>query len=246
MTMPIAAGQLYGIGLGPGDPELLTVKAVRLLQAAPIVAYFAKSGRNGNARSIAERWMRPSCQEVLLAYPVTTEIPFDDPAYVAKIGGFYQDSAETIAGHLALGCDVALLCEGDPFFYGSFMHIYVRLKTRFSVTVVPGVTGMSGCWTTAGAPITWGDDVLTVLPGTLPEATLTQRLAASDAAVVMKLGQNFPKVRNAIRAAGLMERAVYVERGTMTHEIVMPLKDKADSEAPYFAMVLVPGNGRRP
>jgi precorrin-2/cobalt-factor-2 C20-methyltransferase len=246
MTVPIAAGQLYGIGLGPGDPELLTVKAVRLLQAAPIVAYFAKAGRNGNARSIAERWMRSSSEEMRLAYPVTTEIPFDDPAYVARIGGFYQDSAETIAARLAQGSDVALLCEGDPFFYGSFMHIYVRLRSRFSVTVVPGVTGMSGCWTTAGTPITWGDDVLTVLPGTLSEANLTQRLAASDAAVVMKLGQNFSKVRNAIRAAGLMERAVYVERGTMTHEIVMPLRDKADSEAPYFAMVLVPGNGRRP
>jgi precorrin-2/cobalt-factor-2 C20-methyltransferase len=246
MTMSSAAGQLFGIGLGPGDPELLTVKAVRLLQAAPIVAYFAKSGRRGNARTIADRWISASCEEVQLPYPITTEIPFKDPAYVARIACFYQDSAATIATHLERGRDVALLCEGDPFFYGSFMHIYVRLRTRFSVTVVPGVTGMSGCWTTAGAPITWGDDVLTVLPGTLSEPTLTERLAASDAAVVMKLGQNFLKVRNAILAAGLMERAIYVERGTMAREIVMPLKDKTDSEAPYFAMVLVPGNGRRP
>jgi precorrin-2/cobalt-factor-2 C20-methyltransferase len=246
MTMSIAAGQLYGIGLGPGDPELLTVKAVRLLQAAPIVAYFAKSGRRGNARTIADRWISASCEEVQLPYPITTEIPFKDPVYVTRVAGFYQDSAQTIATHLERGSDVALLCEGDPFFYGSFMHIYVRLKARFSVTVVPGVTGMSGCWTTAGAPITWGDDVLTVLPGTLPEATLTERLSASDAAVVMKLGQNFLKVRNAIRAAGLMERAIYVERGTMTREIVMPLKDNTSDEAPYFAMVLVPGNGRRP
>jgi precorrin-2/cobalt-factor-2 C20-methyltransferase len=246
MTMSIAAGQLYGIGLGPGDPELLTVKAVRLLQAAPIVAYFAKSGRRGNARTIADRWISASCEEVQLPYPITTEIPFKDPAYVAQVAGFYQDSAQTIASHLERGRDVALLCEGDPFFYGSFMHIYVRLRARFSVTVVPGVTGMSGCWTTAGAPITWGDDVLTVLPGTLSEATLTERLSVSDAAVVMKLGQNFLKVCNAIRAAGLMERAIYVERGTMAREIVMPLKDNTSMEAPYFAMVLVPGNGRRP
>jgi len=244
--MSIANGQLYGIGLGPGDPELLTVKAVRLLQAAPVVAYFAKSGRRGNARTIADRWISEHCEEVQLLYPITTEIPFEDPAYVARIAGFYEDSAKAIASHLERGSDVALLCEGDPFFYGSFMHIYVRLRARFAVTVVPGVTGMSGCWTTAGAPITWGDDVLTVLPGTLPEAILTERLTGSDAAVVMKLGRNFLKVRNAILAAGLMERAIYVERGTMTREIVMPLRDKINSEAPYFAMVLVPGNGRRP
>jgi precorrin-2/cobalt-factor-2 C20-methyltransferase len=245
MTASITNGRLYGIGLGPGDPELLTVKAVRLLQAAPVVAYFAKSGRRGNARTIADRWMSEPCEELQLFYPVTTELPFTDPAYVAQIGGFYKSAAEAIAAHLVRGSDVALLCEGDPFFYGSFMHIYVRLKDRFAVTVVPGVTGMSGCWTTAGTPITWGDDVLTVLPGTLSEATLRRRLTESDAAVVMKLGHNFSKVRHAVVAAGLMDRAIYVERGTMTREIVMPLKDKVNNEAPYFAMVLVPGNGRR-
>jgi precorrin-2/cobalt-factor-2 C20-methyltransferase len=246
MTPGIAHGKLYGIGLGPGDPELLTLKAVRLLQTAPVVAYFAKQGRPGNARTIADQWIDASREELPLRYPLTTEIAFTDPAYVASIGGFYQDAAAAIAAHLERGSDVALLCEGDPFFYGSFMHIYVRLKQRFAVTVVPGVTGMSGCWTTAGAPITWGDDILTVLPGTLPRAALIERLASSDAAVVMKLGQNFPKVRDAVLAAGLMERAIYVERGTMASEIVMPLKDKLNGEAPYFAMVLVPGHGRRP
>ena len=245
MKPSLTNGRLYGIGLGPGDPELLTVKAVRLLQAAPVVAYFAKSGRRGNARTIADRWMSEPCEELQLSYPITTELPFTDPAYIDRIGGFYQRAAEAVAAHLVRGSDVALLCEGDPFFYGSFMHIYVRLKDRFAVTVVPGVTGMSGCWTTAGTPITWGDDVLTVLPGTLSEAALKKRLIESDAAVVMKLGHNFSKVRHAVLAAGLMDRAIYVERGTMTSEIVMPLKDKTNNEAPYFAMVLVPGNGRR-
>jgi precorrin-2/cobalt-factor-2 C20-methyltransferase len=245
MTSP-ANGRLYGIGLGPGDPELVTMKAVRLLQAAPVVAYFAKAGRRGNARAIVEQWISASCEEIQLSYPVTTEIPSKDPVYISKTAEFYKDSAEAIATRLASGNDVALLCEGDPFFYGSFMHLYVRLKTRFAVTVIPGITGMSGCWTSAGAPITWGDDILTVLPGTLPEATLTQRLAASDAAVVMKLGQNFTKVRNAVRAAGLMDRAIYVERGTTASELVMPLKEKSNDEAPYFAMVLVPATVRAP
>jgi precorrin-2/cobalt-factor-2 C20-methyltransferase len=246
MTAAFPTGRLYGIGLGPGDPELLTVKAVRHLQAAAVVAYFAKAGRRGNARAIADQWISASSAELPLYYPVTTELPFAEPAYITALGGFYADSAETIATHLLAGRDVALLCEGDPFFYGSFMHIFIRLKERFAVTVVPGVTGMSGCWTTAGAPITWGDDVLTVLPGTLSAAVLTKRLRESDAAVVMKLGSNFAKVRDAIRDAGLIERAIYVERGTMAAEIVMPLKDHTGNEAPYFAMVLVPGNGRRP
>jgi precorrin-2/cobalt-factor-2 C20-methyltransferase len=177
---------------------------------------------------------------------VTTEIHFGDPAYVDQLRAFYDEASERIGAHLAAGRDVALLCEGDPMFYGSFMHLYVRLRGRYDVCVCPGVTGMSGCWTAAGEPITWGDDVLTVLPGTLPQDALAARLAETDAAVIMKLGHNFPKVRAALAQAGLVERAIYVERGTMEGERIMRLADKADDEAPYFSIVLVPGRGRRP
>lgn len=246
MSAEIARGRLLGIGLGPGDPELLTVKAVRLLQGAPVVAYFAKAGRRGHARLIADSWMPAACEEMPLHYPLTTEKHFSDPAYLAAMGDFYRVAAQAIAAHLRAGRDVALLCEGDPLFYGSFMHLYMRLRADFDVTIVPGVSGMSGCWTAAGAPMTWGDDVLTVLPGTLAAAALAQKLAGSDAVVVMKIGRNFAKVRAAIEAAGLLERAIYVERGTMSNEIVMPLKDKLDTAAPYFSLVLVPGDGRRP
>lgn len=242
----MSPGRLLGVGLGPGDPELLTVKAVRALEAAPVVSYFAKAGRRGHARTIADPWIPAGVEEEPLHYPVTVEIPFDHPDYVAALSGFYAAAAERLAVHLAAGRDVALLCEGDPLFYGSFMHLYVRLRDRFACTVVPGVTGMSGCWTAAGEPMTWGDDVLTVVPGTLAAAPLAARLAAADAAVVMKLGRNLPKVRTALAAAGLLERALYVERGTMAAEIVMRLADKPDDAAPYFAMVLVPGRGRRP
>ena len=243
MTVP---GTLLGIGLGPGDPELVTVKAVRALEDAPVVAYFAKAGRCGYARGIAARWMPKSCVELPLHYPVTVEIPFDHPAYVEQLATFYAAASDQIAAHLLEGRDVALLCEGDPFFYGSFMHLYIRLRDRFRTRVVPGVTGMSGCWTASGEPITWGDDVLTVLPGTLPAATLRDRLAGADAVVIMKLGQNLPKVRAALEATGHADRAVYVERGTMEEQIVLPLAQKTDDEAPYFAVVLVPGQGRRP
>ena len=241
-----APGRLIGLGLGPGDPELLTVKAVRALERAPVVSYFAKRGRRGVARGIADRWIPAGAEELPLHYPVTTEIPFDHPDYAALLSGFYAEAAEALGARLAAGRDVALLCEGDPLFYGSFMHLYVRLRDRFPCAIVPGVTGMSGCWTAAGEPMTWGDDVLTVVPGTLDAPALRARLAAADAAVVMKLGRHLPKVRAALDAAGLLERAVYVERGTMEAERVMRLADKPDDEAPYFSLVLVPGRGRRP
>lgn len=244
--MKLLAGRLCGIGLGPGDPDLLTVKAVRLLECAPVVSYFAKEGRCGVARTIADKWLSPDHRDVPLRYPVTTEIPFDHPDYVAQLGAFYAEAADLLSSHLSAGHDVALLCEGDPLFYGSFMHLYVRLRDRFEVTIVPGVSGMSGCWTAAGAPMTWGDDVLTVLPGTLDAGTLRDRMATTDAIVVMKLGQNLSKVRAALAATGLLERAIYVERGTMAGEVVMPLAEKIDDVAPYFAVVLVPGHGRRP
>jgi precorrin-2/cobalt-factor-2 C20-methyltransferase len=245
MTAP-GMGRLYGVGLGPGDPELLTVKAVRLIQAAPVVAYFAKAGRRGNARKIVDRWLLASCEELPLFYPVTTEIPFDDPCYAALLAAFYEASAEALAAHLLAGRDVALLSEGDPLFYGSFIHLFVRLQARFPVIIVPGVTAMSGCLASSRTPVAWGDDVLTVLPGTLSAAALAERLKGCNAAAIMKIGRNLAKVRAALVAAGLLDRAVYVERATMEDEIVLPLAQKTDDAAPYFAMVIVGGAGRRP
>ncbi len=240
-------GRLHGVGLGPGDPELVTVKAARLIGEAQVIAYFAKEGRPSNARRIADRWIKPGTAELALAYPVTTEIPFDDPAYARALRPFYDKAAKSIAAELMGGRDVALICEGDPLFYGSFMHIHARLKDRHPVGISPGITGMSGCWTAAQTPMSWGDDVLTVLPpAPLPGKELARRLAATDAAVVMKLGHNLPKVRAALIEAGLAERAIYVERGTMAEERILPLAEKRDDDAPYFALILVPGQGRRP
>ena len=246
MTRRLDGGRLYGIGVGPGDPELLTVKAVRLLQAAPVVGYFAKAGRRGNARAIADRWMRGGAEELPLYYPMTTEHAFDSPVYVSALVAFYADAVAAIAAHLDAGRDVALLSEGDPLFYGSFMHLFVRLRSRYPVTLVPGVTGMAGCWAAAAEPMTWGDDTLLVVPGTLPLPALIARLRSAEALVIMKLGRNFAKVRFAVQEAGLLARAIYVERGTMDGEIVMKLAEKTDDVAPYFSLVLIPGAGRRP
>ncbi len=246
-SAPVVAGTLHGIGVGPGDPELMTMRAVRLIREARVIAYFAKKGRRGHARTIVDPWIEASCEELPLYYPMTTEVHFGEAAYRREVGAFYDEAAEKISLRLEAGDDIALLCEGDPLFYGSFMHVFERLKQNARISICPGVTGMSGCWAAARAPITWGDDVLTVLPGTLDEDALTARLSATDAAVIMKLGSNFAKVRRAIETAGLLDRAIYVERGTMQGERILPLRETAkDHAAPYFSLICVPGRGRRP
>lgn len=238
-------GTLYGIGVGPGDVRLLTLRAVGLVRSVDVVAFFAKRGQQGNARRIVDPLVSADRTELRLEYPVTEELPADGLPYQQQIGAFYRDSQERLAALLKAGASVGLLAEGDPFFYGSFMHMWRRLAPLFPVEVVPGVTGMSGCWTRAGTPITWGDDTLTVLPGTLPEADLTARLKATDAAVIMKVGRNLAKVRRAVESAGVMSRAVYVERGTMPGERIQPLSACTDQRGPYFGMILIPGNGRQ-
>ena len=234
-------GRLIGVGVGPGDPGLLTLRAIDALRKADVVAHFAKVGNASNARTIVEGHLPAGVEELPLRYPVTTEIPKEDAAYRDAIRNFYDSSAEAVAAHLDAGRTVAVLSEGDPLFYGSYMHLHVRLSTRYPTEVVAGVTGMSGCWSSIGVPMTQGDDVFTVLPGTLPEYELERRLADANAAVVMKLGRHLAKVRRALGRAGRLDRAIYVERGTMANASVMMLTDKLDGDAPYFAIVLVPG-----
>jgi precorrin-2/cobalt-factor-2 C20-methyltransferase len=241
------SGRLFGVGLGPGNPDYMTIRARTVLETADRLVHFCKHGRRGNARTIADAVVGADPdREIALIYPVTTEIPADHPDYVSDIGTFYEVSTERLLVEIESGSTVAVLCEGDPFFYGSFMHLWRRLKDRVPIEVIPAVTGMSGAWTRAGTPITWGDDVLTVVPGTLCQDELVRRLSGTDAAVVMKLGRNLGKVRAALIATGLLERAVYVERATMTTERIVPFAALPDGEeAPYFSLIIVPGQGRR-
>ena len=239
------AGTLYGIGVGPGDVRYLTLRAAGLVRAVDVVAFFAKRGLQGNARRIVTPLLASGQAEARLEYPMTEEAPAESADYQREIGAFYRDAAVRLAGLLRAGKSVGLLAEGDPFFYGSFMHMWRRLAADFPVEVVPGVTGMSGCWTRARTPITWGDDMLAVLPGTLGESALIERLRLTDAAVIMKVGRNLAKVRRAVEQAGLLARAIYVERGTMADERILPLADCTEGRGAYFGMVLIPGEGRR-
>ena len=238
-------GKIICTGLGPGDPELMSVRAFRLVQSARQVAYFRKAGRAGQARRSVEGLLHSEAVEYPMEYPVTTEMPFDSPDYDAALSGFYDDWSARLLD-LSQGGDVIVLCEGDPFFYGSFMHIYNRLRGKVEVEIIPGITGMSGCWTASGQPITWGDDVLSVLMGTLPEADLARHMTQADAIVVMKTGRNLGKIRAALTSAGRLDQAWLVEQGTMADQRITRLADHDDDICGYFSIVLVHGHGRRP
>ena len=239
--MMTSKGRLFGLGVGPGDPELMTVKAVRLVQSCPVVAYLAAKGKKGNALTIIESYLKPTQTMLPLIYPVTTEKLPAHLNYETLVSDFYDQSAEEVAAHLDAGRDVAVICEGDPFFYGSFMYLHDRLAARYETEVVPGVCSILGAASVLGAPLVYRNQTLTVLSGVLPEEELKRRLADSDAAAIMKLGTNFPKVRKVVTDLGLADRALYVERATMKNERILPLAEVDPTSAPYFSIVLVPG-----
>jgi len=234
-------GRLFGLGVGPGDPELITVKALNRLRAAPVVAYPSAQGRKGHALTITEGYLRPEQILLPMVFPVTIETPSTSPEYECQVQGFYDRCAGEIAGHLDAGRDVAVLCEGDPFFYGSYMYLHDRLSDRYETEVVPGVCSILAGASVIGTPLVYRDQFLAVLSGVMTEEDLRRRLLDADAAVVMKLGKTFTKVRRVIADLGLMDGALYVERATMASQRTMPLAEVAPETVPYFSLILIPG-----
>ncbi len=232
-------GRLFGVGVGPGDPELVTVKAQRIIGACDVVAYPEKRAGSSIARHAAAPWIAAGCEELALVYPVTIGDTDHPEGYEGALRDFYDASARRVAGLLDAGRDVAVLCEGDPFFYGSYMYLHERLAQRYATEVVPGVTAFCAAAAAAGTPLAKRDDVLVVAPGTLPADVLATHLRAADAAVVMKLGRRFDCVRAAAGSAGLARRGVYVERASREGERVAAL-DEVDGDVPYMSLVLVP------
>ncbi|GAB2619921.1 precorrin-3B C(17)-methyltransferase [Paractinoplanes abujensis] len=233
-------GKLYGVGVGPGDPELITLKAARLIESAAVVAYHAARHGRSNARAIAAGLLREGQIEEPLIYPVTTEVTDHPGGYQGAIDEFYTAAADRLAAHLDAGRDVVVLAEGDPFFYGSYMHMHKRLAHRYDAEVVPGVTSVSAASAVLGRPLMERDEILTVLPGTLPPAELAARLAATDSAAVMKLGRTFDGVREALAKAGRLDDTWYVERATTDRERHARLTDVDPESVPYFSLALLP------
>lgn len=223
-------GKLYGVGLGPGDPELMTLKAARLIAAADVVAYPTLEGGASFARAIAADVIRDGVEEIAISIPMSVK---REPAQAA-----YDAGAAALADCLSAGKTVVVLCEGDPFFYGSFMYLFSRLSDRFDVDVIPGVTSVTACAAALRAPLSARNEVLTIIPGPMEEDAMEQRIAAAQAVAVMKVGRHLPKIRRVLDRLGLMDHAGYVERATLPEQKAMPLAE-APETAPYFSMILV-------
>ncbi|HET9873387.1 MAG TPA: precorrin-3B C(17)-methyltransferase [Propionibacteriaceae bacterium] len=239
------AGTLYGVGVGPGDPELITLRAARLIKAADVVAYHSGTKGTSIARSIATDLIRPGAIEELLAYPITTGESEHPLGYYGAIDDFYASSAARLATHLEAGRDVVVLAEGDPLFYSSYMYLHDRLSGRFPSEIVPGVTSVSAATAAVGTALARHEDVITVLPGTLPVPELARRLADTEAAAILKLGRTFAGVREALAQAGRLADAIYVERASTGRQLSRPVVDVDAASVPYFSMIIVPGRDRR-
>jgi precorrin-2/cobalt-factor-2 C20-methyltransferase len=225
-------GRLYGLGIGPGDPELITVKALRLLRSADVVAYpISDKNKQGLARSIVLEYIQPQQIQVPLYFPFKLE---------ESSQPYYDIAAATLAEHLHLGRDVAILCEGDPFFYGTFMYIYNRLCDRFPTEVVPGISSIMASAATLGVPLTYRNDVYMVLSSILPASVLKEKLTVADAAVFIKLARHFEKVVGVLKELGLYDRAKYIEKATTDRQKIVAIADVNPKDVPYFSMIIVP------
>ena len=242
---PTTTGRFYGVGIGPGDPELITLKAARIIREADVVAYHAGTGKQSMARAIAADLIPEGVVEEELRYPVTTGFTDHPRGYYGALADFYDECSDRLEAHLSQGRTVVVLAVGDPLFFGSFMYVHDRLSPRYPTEVVPGITSLSAATAAVATGLCRHEDTLTVLPGTLPVPELARRLADTDAAIIMKLGRTFAGVREALRQAGLLERAVYVERASHAGEVVLPAAEVDEGRVPYMSLVVVPGEGLR-
>jgi precorrin-2 C20-methyltransferase/precorrin-3B C17-methyltransferase len=237
----MSAGRLFGVGLGPGDPELITRKAARLIAEADVVAYHQGVGKSSNARRIAADLIPADAIEEVLEYPVTTGTTDHPGGYAGALAEFYTDCATRLAAHLDAGRTVVVLAEGDPMFYGSYMYVHELLRDRYPAEVVPGVPAFAAATAALAEPLVRQTEVLTILPATLPEPELARRLADTDGAIIMKLGRTFPKVVSALRQAGRLDDAMYVERASMQEQRRLPVAEVDPASVPYFSLIVVPG-----
>ena len=226
----IATGTLFGVGTGPGDPELMTRRAWSLIEAARIIAYPAPDTGESFARAIASDAIADDAIEIPMVVPMRTGR--------APAQSIYDEAASAISAHLDAGSDVVVLCEGDPLFYGSFMYLLARFKNSYDVEIVPGVTSLTACAAAHAHPLVARNDVLTILPGPLDDVVLAEKIAAAEAIAIMKIGRHMPRLKALFSRLGFADRALYVSHASLGYQRNLRLQDAPD-EAPYFSMILL-------
>lgn len=228
-------GTLYGIGVGPGDPELITLKAHRILQRAPVIAWPAPPEGDSMARRIAAPHITHDPIEIPIRMPIEVT-RFPDRAV-------YDLAADEIGRHLDDGRDVAVLCEGDPFFYGSFMYLFGRIAPRFEVVIVPGISSLMAAAAALDSPLASRNDLLTVVPAPLDEDALAEAIGRADSVAIIKVGRHLAKVRRVLDRLELTDKANFVAYATMEAQALKPLAAVTDQRAPYFSLILVHKRG---
>ena len=227
----MSSGCLYGLGVGTGNPELITLKALRILQSVSVVAYPASETGNSFARSIVAEFLQDNQIEIPIVLPFKLE---------KSAQPFYDKASQQLAEHLNNGRDVAVLCEGDPFFYGSFMYIYDRLSQKFNTEIVPGISSVMAGAAMIRIPLTYRNDVFMVVSGILSEEVLKEKLKVADAAVIIKLGKNFNQVKQVLQELGLIERAKYIENATRENQKILSINEVEAETVPYFSLIVIP------
>ena len=223
-------GKLIGLGVGPGDPELLTVKAAHVLEHAQAIAFIAAAGRTSRAREIAGRYVRQGARELIAVMPMTQDPETTGRAYTQLVTG--------IVSELGQGNDVVFLCEGDPLLYGSFGHLLPRISERFPVEVIPGITSISAAAAAAQVPLGIYEEPIALVPATIHPKRLAGILQQCDRVVVMKVGRHLDKIKEALAAARMSETAILVENATLQGQRVRPLSVVTEQQVPYFSLII--------
>ncbi len=224
-------GKIIGIGVGPGDPELITLKALKAIKAGKIIAYPSTETEESYARSIVKDYF----SENVLEIPI--KIPMVESRFPSQL--IYNTASDEISAHLKKGEDVIILCQGDPFFYGSFMYLFSRFAGKFPIEIIPGISSLNACSAVSQRPLCSRLESLSVIPGGMNDEEFLKQLEKEGAFAIMKVGKHLNRIKGLLDRKGMGGRAVYVSHATLPNQKVFPLS-KAPEIAPYFSMILVP------
>lgn len=229
-------GQLYGIGVGPGDPELITLKGWRILQQVPVVAFPAGiEGKPGLAQRIVDPWLQPSQEQIALHFPYTQDLDILTQAWFA--------SAETVWQQLQAGRDVACLAEGDVSFYSTFTYLAQtlhQLHPEVVIHTIPGICSPMAAAAVLSSPLTVRSQRLLILPALYTVTDLETALQQADVLVLMKVSSVYEQVWAVLQQHQLLASSAVVEWATLPQQVIYrDLSDRPQLQLSYFSLLIV-------